>query len=619
MESKLFPHEKIRDVQDYLINDVYNAIINKSHILLHAPTGIGKSAGVLSPALTFSLENDKTIFFLTNRHTQHKIILETLEKMRSKHNINLSVADFIGKKLMCLQPGASVLRSNEFYDYCSNLVEKKGCEFYINLKHKNELSNRAKIALSDIRNRVVGVEEVFKISDKNSVCPYEITSLVAREANVIIADYYYILNPSIRDNLLKRMDKELEDMIIIIDETHNLPGRIRELMSINISTFILDAAAKESKQLDYEEVAGQINKISDILGKFASKISIDKSEMLMVRGEFIDEVSRVDDYKDLINKLKFVADQALELKKKSFSNSVVNFLEAWLGPDEGFTRIISRELKRDRLFINLNYRCLDPSLLMQEIAKRSLIIGMSGTLNPVNMFKDLLGINAITKEYKDPFPKQNRLNLIVPLTTTKFTKRNIVMYKNIANLCADMTNVIPGNSIVFFPSYQIRDEVYEYFKDCCEKTMFLEQQNQNKGEKEEMLDRFKSFKDSGSVLLGANAGSFAEGIDLPGDLLKAVIIVGLPLTKPDLETQELIKYYDKKFENGWDYGYIMPAMVKTIQAAGRCIRSHEDRGVIIFLDERYLWKNYRKYFPNDWEVDVERNPVDKIKRFFDDS
>ncbi len=118
------------------------------------------------------------------------------------------------------------------------------------------------------------------------------------------------------------------------------------------------------------------------------------------------------------------------------------------------------------------------------------------------------------------------------------------------------------------------------------------------------------------VLLAVAAASFSESIDLPGDLLKCVIVVGLPLQPPDLETKELINYYDKKYSKGWDYGYILPAITKSLQAAGRCIRSETDKGAIIFLDQRYVWPNYKRCFPPDWKIKITEDYVEEIKNFF---
>jgi len=138
----------------------------------------------------------------------------------------------------------------------------------------------------------------------------------------------------------------------------------------------------------------------------------------------------------------------------------------------------------------------------------------------------------------------------------------------------------------------------------------------SKQEKKELLEDFKKNKKDGAVLLAVAAGSYGESIDLPGDLLKAVVVVGLPLQRPDLETKELINYYDMKFSKGWDYGYLFPAFNKCLQNAGRCIRSKDDRGIIVFLDERYSWRNYARCFPQDMEIKVTERYKEIIEYFF---
>ena len=190
------------------------------------------------------------------------------------------------------------------------------------------------------------------------------------------------------------------------------------------------------------------------------------------------------------------------------------------------------------------------------------------------------------------------------------------MLKHIANYCASIVNEIPGNSAIFFPSYDLRDKVNNFFSKKCEKTTFLEYPNLSKHEKQELLERFKQNKNNGAVLLAASSGNFGEGIDFENNSLKCIIVVGLPLAKPDLETKELINYYDKRFSKGWDYGYIYPAIIKTIQNAGRCIRSETDKGVIVFLDERYNMENYKKCFPPDYNFEITLDFKEKIKDFF---
>ena len=241
---------------------------------------------------------------------------------------------------------------------------------------------------------------------------------------------------------------------------------------------------------------------------------------------------------------------------------------------------------------------------------------MSGTLTPIEMFRDVLGIeNVVEKSYPSSFPVENRLALVVPETSTKFTLRNDAMFEKIAKICVDVVNMVPGNSALFFPSYGLRDRVVRFF-DGCEKKVLLERAEMVKKEKAELLDEFRRSKDKGAALLGVSAASFAEGIDLPGDELRAVVVVGLPLARPDIKTRALIAYYDQKFGRGWDYGSTFPAINKCLQAAGRCIRSETDKGMVLFLDQRFIWPNYFKCLPEDWGIDVVKSYREKVSGFF---
>jgi DNA excision repair protein ERCC-2 len=147
--------------------------------------------------------------------------------------------------------------------------------------------------------------------------------------------------------------------------------------------------------------------------------------------------------------------------------------------------------------------------------------------------------------------------------------------------------------------------------------VFIERPEMSSNDKDEMIAAFKTYKKHGAVLLGVVSGSFGEGLDLPGDELKTVVVVGLPLSRPDLETKALIEYYDTKFKSGWNYGYIFPAFNRIIQNAGRCIRSPTDRGVIVFLDERYTWDKYYRCFPKSWKMKISVNHYkEQIEKFF---
>src|SRR3989338_3697680 len=618
LKEVLFPHDKIRDVQDAVINDVYEAIKNKQNIIIHAPTGIGKTASVLAPALSFAMGKDITIFFLTSRQTQHKIAVDTLKQIKKKHGNNFGVADIIGKKLMCLQE-VEALNSNDFIDYCKKLRDENQCEYYINTRKKSMTPTvLAEQNLNELK--VIGplhVEEVIENCKKPKLCPYEMTSLLAKDAKVIIADYNTIFNSSIRDSLFSRINKKLEQCIIIADEGHNLPSRARELLTAKLSAFIIDRAVKEASKHEFYNILSTLKNIKDTFNELGFDLNFNKEEKLVRKYEFIDKINENGNYDEYINELNNTGDLIREKQKQSFVGSIGKFLEAWLNEDNGFARVLSKDFRDNNLI--LNYRCLDPSLVTKEVIERSYCtIIMSGNLMPTFMYKDGLGFNndTIEKVYKNPFPKNNRLCLIVPETTTKFTRRNNEEYARIAEVCSKIIGKIPGNAALFFPSYDLRDKVYKNLYNICTKKFIIEKQDLSKKEKEKILEEFKQHKDKGAVLLAVSTGNFGEGIDLPGDFLKGVVIVGLPLEKPDLETKELIDYYEEKYGKGFDYGYIFPAITKCLQNAGRCIRSETDRGVIVFLDERFAWENYLRCLPADMDFKITKMYEERISSFF---
>lgn len=609
-----FPYPEVRPHQGEFMDAVFEAVGGGKQLLVHAPTGVGKTISVLAPALKFAIENKKTVFFLTSRNTQHILAVETLKEVKKKFGLDIVAVDLIGKKGMCNQDSIEMLTSSEFVEYCKSLREKEGCRFFNNIKEKGKLAVEAGLLLDKIKDESPDFVQDFcaKCDDH---CAYEMALIMAKKANVIIADYNYALNPMIRKNLLSKINKKLEDCIFIFDEAHNLPNRARELLSAGVSTNVLGRAAKESREFGYGEVADNLDKIREGLIGFGRNI---KDEKKILKKDFVDFVVGVCSYEGLIGSLNMISDTVLEKKKRSYSLYVANFLSSWVGPDRGFVRIFKRIFGKGKEFFRLEYKCLSPDLALAEVISESYsFIGMSGTLNPLGMYVDLLGLkDCKLLEFPCPFPKENRLNIVLPRTSTKYSSRSPMMYKQIAELCAKVCNAVKGNVAVFFPSYSLRDEIYRFFMDLCEKTILLEDSSGGDEMRKDLLRKFEAYKGQGAVLFAVAGGSFSEGVDFPGDLLNGVVVVGLPLAPPDIETKELINYYDMKYAKGWDYGYVIPAIIKAVQSSGRCIRSETDKGIVVFIDERYMWKNYFGCFPRDWNIVIDPNPVRRILDFY---
>ncbi len=618
LKEQLFPHNTARDSQKELIRKVAQAVSSKKSLLVHAPTGLGKTAAALSPALAYALKNKLTVFFLTSRHMQHKIVIDTLRKIKELHHADFNVTDIIGKKHMCIISGIESLHSSDFADYCKQARENNQCEFYNNSFKSNKPTPKLAQVIDNMKtDGPLHVEQIIEECRDEKICPYYASAQMAQESAVIVTDYYYLFSENIRNVFFKKAEKTLANSILIVDEGHNLPNRMRELMTQKISVFGIERAIKEAKKNQLEETEARLVGIKKIFERWLADINkVGVSERLVGKYELIEELKRIADVDELIADFEFAASGIREKQKQSSIGAIGKFLELWSGEDDGFTRILSKKYSLGKMNLYLTYRCLDPALLTKTIiGETHSIILMSATLHPIPMYRDILGFDedSFQETYESPFPKENKLTLVIPETSTKFTGRSEDMYKKIAKICAEITNEIPGNCAIFFPSYDLRNQISKYYSDMCKKTIFNEESLMNKAEKMDFLERFKKY--NSAVLLGAAAGSFSEGIDLPG-VLKCVIVVGLPLSQPDLETKELIKYYDNQFGKGWDYGYIYPALNKTIQAAGRCIRSETDRGVIVFLDERYAWDNYLKCFPKDWNPKITKLYMDRVKGFF---
>ena len=228
MSTALFPYENVRDIQAELVKAISEAVNTKTDLIAHAPTGLGKTAASIAAALSNAINTDKTIFFLTSMHTQHKIAIDTVRDIKKKHGVKLVAVDIIGKKHLCLQPGVKILGTKDFSEYCKALREDRKCEYYNNLKTGEKLSFNTEIAVNEVKaDAPMGTEEMLDISSKHQVCPYEIGMILGKESKVIVTDYYYLFHPRIKESFLNKIEKSLSDAIIIVDEAHNLPARIK--------------------------------------------------------------------------------------------------------------------------------------------------------------------------------------------------------------------------------------------------------------------------------------------------------------------------------------------------------------------------------------------------------
>ncbi len=595
----IFPFRKIRHGQKQFMNDSKKTFKNNENLIAHAPTGIGKTAAVLTAAVKHSDEDDK-IFFLTSKQSQHRIAIETIKKMPDK----VTAIDVISKKHMCPRD-ESRLPYPVFEKFCSE-----------NGQNQCNLFNKQ---MSKIVDSLVGttkhVNEIVNLCRSRGVCPHKAALVAGKEADIIVCDYNYVFD-EIRESIFDLLDIELENAVVIVDEAHNLPDRIRSHLEESITVQILN----ETHQI----LQGYSSSLASFIKRLSMELEkIDEDEKKIDK-KFLDQrikqamkggLSQYESTKDILGNLENVARDVLEEDSAATAPMYVySFLSAWQVEGEEVFRSFEKNPNR------INVGLLDPSLLSEEVFNRiSASVLMSGTMHPGEMYADLLGIRDKKIEvYESPFPDKNRKVVSVGHLTTSYKERGVRMFQAYANSIADVANNTPGNTAVFFPSYNLMESICDRLNMVhLEKNIMMEDRNYTKREKDEMVDELKKSEDN--ILLAVQGGSLSEGVDYANNILSSVIIVGIPFPPPSIEVESLQKYYSKKFgeQKGYLYSRVYPALNRVLQAAGRCIRSKSDKGFIVLMDKRFNYSRYKDSMPDDFEYKKTDNLVRECKRFFD--
>lgn len=607
-----FPYENVRSEQKTLINDVGQNLHEKKVILAHAPTGLGKTVSTLAPAISTALESGKKIFFLTPKISQHEIVLETINLMNDKFSLELKSVDLIGKRNLCLDPFVSNVKSG-FYDACSKRKKDGQCKHYINTKGKTQ---KQKIDSRKKKREVIGqfnlsATRIKEICEIPELCPYEILLEQIKEASIVICDYSHIFDSGIRNNIFESAKINLNDVILIVDEAHNLPERIRNMYSMSLGIDTIEAANKEAKSTANTEVEFILKDLGKEILSLGKNLSL-MGNMHKINENDLSMLKKIG--KENLEKLTEagIKYMAKTKKEKCALMNLVEFLEIFLHEYENILYLVERKNA-----INLTMYPLDVSEFSSNVLNKvDSAVLMSGTLLPLKMYSDILGVkNAKLIEYSSPFKKENRLNLFVSGVTTKYTNRSNEEYEKIAEIINSSVVNIPGNVIVFFPSFELLENIYP--KINVSRKIYKQLPDQSVKEREVMLHNFKQAGNSfGAILLAVSGGTIAEGMDFPGDHLIGTIIVGVPYARVNPITKEMISFYDEKFRKGWDYAYNAPAISKAVQASGRVIRTETDRGVCVFLDTRFSDPRFKEFFPSGFSILKTDDPSKEIKGFF---
>lgn len=595
IEGVEFPFE-YRDGQRNLAVNVYKSISLKKNLFIQAPTGVGKTISTVFPSVKAMGEGfAEKIFYLTAKTITRTAAEETFGILR-KNGLIFKSATITAKEKICLL-------ESETGPECNSAV----CPF------AKGHYDRVNDAVYDIitHEDVINRQKIEEYAIKHQVCPFEFCLDITYWMDGVICDYNYAFDPQV---CLKRFFAEggNRDYVFLIDEAHNLVDRARQMYS---------AAMVKEEILEIKKM------VSTYGGKRLVNVLEKCNRNLLELKRQCDSDYMILDSDDAfaLNMLRLQEELSAFLEKnKEFPNAkelwdfffkVNSYNTIHENLDDNY--MIYVEHAREGFTIRLF--CVNPSgNLSKRISAGRNGVFFSATLLPINYYKELLSGN--TDDYAiyahSVFDEKNRKLIIGRDVTSRYTRRNIREFQKIRDYIVNIAGAKKGNYLVFFPSYKYLENVH----GCCggeaNIEFIVQHSNMREQDKEEFLKAFENpSKDKSLVGMCVMGGIFSEGIDLKNDSLIGAVIVGTGLPSIDTRQQLLKIYFDEKENMGYEYAYIYPGMNKVLQAAGRVIRTEQDRGIIALLDDRFLTSGYVSLFPREWsdyritEVDMVREEI----------
>ena len=577
LQSLEFPFS-YREGQRKMVSSVYHAIGASRQIFIQAPTGVGKTMSTIFPAVRAVGEGKgETIFYLTAKTITRTVAQEAFEVLREK-GMKYKVVTITAKEKLC------------FMD--ETKCDPVHCPY---ARGHFDRVNDAVYELWTTKSRY-DRETIREQAEKWQVCPFEMCLDLSLWVDAVICDYNYVFDPTVH---LKRFFGEGAggDYVFLIDEAHNLAERGREMYSASICR---EDAVRIRKAM--KERAPRLYRSLGKLDKQLKELQVDCGNYLVLpgTGSITMTILKVQGEFDAF--LEAHKDVELEDEVRKFYFDIRNFLNIADLIDENY--VVYAENGEDGLF-RLKLFCVNPAVNLGEYLKKGRsAVFFSATLLPMSYYRKLLSNRQ--DDYgiyvESPFSQKNRCILNAGDVSSLYSRRGYEEYHKIAEYIARTVWQRQGNYMVFFPSYKMLEEVYAVYEEefsvnwvkcICQNSSMKEQ------EREEFLQEFEQNQES-LVAFCIMGGIFSEGIDLLGEKLIGAILVGTGLPQLGNEREILRSFYTENGENGFDYAYRYPGMNKVLQAAGRVIRTREDHGVILLLDERFRQREYSNLFPVEW-------------------
>jgi DNA excision repair protein ERCC-2 len=593
-----FPFPSFRPGQRDMAVQVYRAIGLGAQLLIQAPTGIGKTMAALFPAIkALEGQGGEKLFYLTARTTAQGMAQGAVARL-AQEGLRLKSLLLTAKDKICFTPEGA----------CTG----EGCPF-------------ARGYYDRIR---AAIEEIFTTHDRftrpvieaharaHRVCPFEFSLDLTLVSDLVICDYNYAFDP--RVHLRRLFSEEAAAWCFLVDEAHNLVDRAREMFSAEI---------EKQPLLDLRrQLAGHLPGLHRALGRINAHLAKIRKRCHNAGGSLSDPEPPSD-----LGKLLFSFHA--QAQRWLAQNIEADFREVlldryfevgrFLGTLEGYDERYATLMESGGKDLRVKLFCMNPAEDMAEALTRCRsAVFFSATLMPLDYFKQLFGCkeNAAALTLSSPFPKENFHLLVAPAVSTRYHHREASLGL-LTRFLAAMVSTVPGNQLIFFPSYQYLEMAREPLSRACpESHLLVQSPGMTEADREGFLERFSSDSAPPVVGLAVMGGIFGEGIDLAGERLNAAVIVGVGLPGISLENDLIRDHFDQSTGHGFEYAYLYPGINRVLQAAGRVIRSETDRGTVMLLDERYATARYRSLLPGHWHpirVTTEAQMIRQLHAFWE--
>lgn len=595
----IFPFANPRPGQIELMLTIEQLMAEKHPMLIQAPTGLGKTVGVLYPVLKEALHRGQKVVYVTPKNSQHSVAEDAVSRFQET-GAKLKSLSITAKSKICFKN--EPLCNPDYCEYARNYYGKVYEQGILGL-----LAKKRKLKARTFRD----------LGEQYQVCPFELQLDCAREADIIVCDYNYVFAP--RSALGRMTDIGIDQTgkpNLVIDEAHNLPARAMDYYSPALSSALLekmrDEIQKAHTRFRYEAeelLDGCLQAVSACQkADYAKPQRIDPPVDL-----FLDHHAR------LCSFLSRYLDSGVEIRHQDV---ILRLCYYWAE----FTATLEFIGDPDRQEFFTTYHlhptggtvkitCCDASAMLVDCYKEyEQVVGFSATLKPFDYYVRLSGLNSgtvRTAEFESPFPSARRKLLIIPQISTRYSHRER-NYAKIADAVERITALRRGNYFVFLPSFEFLERVAALLQPLEGFTVMKQERGMKAAGVEAIVDSLRT-RSGPTIVFAVQGGSFSEGMDYAGETVIGAFVVGPPLPTYDLERELMREYYQRKYGAGFDYAYTIPAMAKAVQAAGRVIRSETDRGLIVLMDRRFLEPSYSQSMPVDWfESDVTELVSDSI-------